>query len=65
MNMILLAVVTPSSVYHGLSPQKILLEEMFTLDKFTAASMKIVVVAMLGNTERSMIVKSISAWTSC
>ena len=40
MNMKLLAVVTPPSIYHGFSTQKTLWEEKFTLGEFTAVNMK-------------------------
>ena len=56
MNMNLLSVVTPPSIYHGCSTQKTFWEEKykgeekFTLGEFSAVNMKIVVVLMLGNT---------------
>ena len=40
MNMKLLAVVTPLSIYHGCSNLKMFWEEKFTLGEFTAANMK-------------------------
>ena len=40
MNMKLLAVLTPPSIYHGCSTRKTLWGEMFTLGEFTPASMK-------------------------
>ena len=51
-NMNLLAVVTPPSVYHGCSTRKTFWEENFTGEEklLSAVNMKIVVVAMLGNT---------------
>ena len=66
----ILAVVTPPYIYHGLSTMKTFWEEKFageekfTLGEFTAVNMKIVVVSMLGNTERSRVVTSMSPWTS-
>ena len=39
-NMNLLAVVTPPSIYHGCFTWKTLWEEKFTLDEFTALNMK-------------------------
>ena len=41
MNMKLLSVVTPTSIYHGCSTQKTFWEEKFTLGEFTAVNMKI------------------------
>ena len=41
MNMNLLAVVTPPSIYHGCSTRKTLWEGKFTLGDFTAVNMKI------------------------
>ena len=55
MNMKLLSVVTPWSIYHGFSTWKTFWEENFTgeenftLGEFTAVNMKNVVVAVLGN----------------
>ena len=40
MNMKLLSVVTPPSIYHGCSTQKTFWEEKFTLGEFTAVNMK-------------------------
>ena len=40
MNMKLLAVVTPQSIYNGCSTQKTFWEEKFTLGDFTAVNMK-------------------------
>ena len=40
MNMKLLAVVTPPSIYHGCSTRKTFWEEIFTLGEFSAISMK-------------------------
>ena len=48
MNMKLLAVVKPPSIYHGCSTVNTFWEEEFTLGKFTAVNMKIVVAEMLG-----------------
>ena len=39
-NMKLLAVVTPSSIYHGCSTRKTFWEEEFTFGEFTAVNMK-------------------------
>ena len=39
-NMNLLAVVTPQSIYHGFSAWKTFWEEIFTLGGFTAVNMK-------------------------
>ena len=41
MNMNLLAVITPPSIYHGCSTQKMFWEEKFTLAEFKAVNMKI------------------------
>ena len=71
MNIKLLAVVTPSSIHHGCSTWKTIWEEKFTgeesftLGEFTAVNMKIVVVILLGNTDISRIVTSMSPWTCC
>ena len=52
MNMNLLEVVTPLSIYHGFSTWRTFWQENFTgekkstLDEFTAVNMKIVVVTM-------------------
>ena len=40
MNMKLLVVVTPPSIYHGCSTWKTLLEEKFALGEFTSMNMK-------------------------
>ena len=64
MNMKLLAVVTPPSIYHGCSTHKTFWEVKFKFGEFTAVNMKIVVIVMLGNTERSRVVASMSPWTS-
>ena len=66
MIMKLLAVVTPPSIYHGCSTRKSFWEENITGKEnlFLAVNMKIVVVAMLGNTKRSRVVTSMSPWTS-
>ena len=69
-NMNLLAVVTPTSIYHVCSTRKTFWEENFkgeenfTLGDFTAVNMKIVVVKILVNTEISRIVIITSPWTS-
>ena len=66
MNMKLLAVITPPPIYHGCSTWKTSWEEKFTGEEklFSAVNMKIVVVAMLGNTERSRLLTSMSPWKS-
>ena len=65
-NMKLLAVVIPLSIYHGCSTQKTFWEEKLTGEEklFSAMNMKNVVIAMLGNTRRSRVVRSLSPWTS-
>ena len=71
MNMKLLSVVTPPSIYHGCSTRKTFWEEnftgeeKFTLDYFSAMNMKIVVVAMLGNKGIPRVVTITSNWKSC
>ena len=57
-----LAVVTPPSIYHGCSTRKTFWEEKFTgkKDVFQSVSMKLLVVAKLGNTRRSRVVTSVS-----
>ena len=65
MNMNIPEVVTPLSIYHGFSTRKTSWEEKFTFGEFTDVKMKIVVVAMLGNTEISRVGTSMSPWTSC
>ena len=71
MNMKILAVLTPPSIYHGCSTHntfwegKFSGEENFTLGEFSAVNMKTVVVAMLGNTYRSRVVTSTPPWTYC
>ena len=56
MNMKLLTVVTPPSIYHVCSTRKTFWEEKFTgegnftLGEFSSVNMKMVVVVMLGNT---------------
>ena len=40
MNMNILAVITPPSIYHGCSTRKTFWEEKFTLGEFTAVNMK-------------------------
>ena len=66
MNMKLLEVVTPSSIYHSCFTQKTFWEEKFTGEEIflSAVNIKIVVIAMLGNTRRSRLVTSMSLWTS-
>ena len=66
MNMKLLSVVTPPSIYHGCSTLKTFWEEKFTGEEklFSAVNIKIVVVTMLGNKGRSRVVTSISHWKS-
>ena len=61
-----LAVVTPPSIYHGCYTRKTFWEEKFTSKEnlSLAVDMKIVIVAMLGNTRRSGVVTSTSPWTS-
>ena len=54
----LLAVVTPPSIYHGCSTRTIFGEK-----KFTPMTIKMVVVAMLGNMERSRTASSPLPWT--
>ena len=44
MNMNLLEIITPPSIYYGCSIWKKFLEEKFTFCEFTAVNMKIVVV---------------------
>ena len=63
MTMKMLSVVTPPSIYHGCSTRKNFWGENFTLGEFSAVNMKIAVVAMLGNIERSGVVISMSPWT--
>ena len=66
MNMKPLAVATPPYIYHGCPTlkkfweEKFTGEEKFTLGEFSAVNMKIVLVTMLGNTERSRVVTSMS-----
>ena len=60
MNVKLLTVETPPSIYHGFSTWKTFWEEKFTVGEFPAVNIKIVVVVMLGNTERSRVVTSTS-----
>ena len=64
MNMNLRGVVTSPSIYHGCSTRKTFWEEKFTGEEklFSAVNIKIVVVAMLGNTSRSRVVTSMSPW---
>ena len=71
MNVKLLVVVIPPSFYHGFYTWKMFWEGKFTgegkftLGEFSAVNIKIVVVAMLGNTYRSRVVTSMSPWTYC
>ena len=71
MNMKLLAVVTPPFIYHGCSTHKTFWEgkftgqEKLTLGDFSAVTQKIMVFAMLVNTEILRLVISNSTWTSC
>ena len=60
MNMNLLSVVTPTSIYHGFFTRKTFWEV-----KFTPVNIKIVVVVMLGNIVRLRIVISTSPWIYC
>ena len=60
----LLAYVTTLYMYYGCSTWKMSWEEKFTLGEFTPVNMKIVVLAMLENTEIPRIVTSTSTWTS-
>ena len=57
-----LVVVTPPSIYHGCSTQKMFWEEKFTgkKDLFQSVNMKIVVVSKLENKRRSRVVTSLS-----
>ena len=66
MNMKLLAVVTSPYIYHGCSTWNTFWEEKFIgeEDLFSAVNIKIVVVTMLGNTERSRVVTVMSPCTS-
>ena len=66
MNMKLLAVVTPLSIYHGCSTRTTFWEGKFTGKEnlFLAVNMKFVVLVMLGNTRRSRVVTNMSYWTS-
>ena len=54
-----LVVVTPPSIYHGCSTWKTFWEEKFIGKEylFQSADIKILVVAELGNTRRSRVVK--------
>ena len=63
MNMNLLAVLTPLSIYHGCSTRKVLWEVNITLGEFTNVSIKHLAVAILGNTERLIMVRITSPWT--
>ena len=60
MNMKLLTVVAPPSIYHGCSTRKTFWEEKITGEEklFSAVNIKNVVVAMLGKTRRSRLVTS-------
>ena len=66
MNMNLLAVLAPPSIYHGCYTKKTFWEEKFTGEEklFSAVNMQIAVVEMLGNTGTSRVVTSMSPWTS-
>ena len=64
MNMNLLAVVTPPSIYHGCPTQKKFWEEKITPGDFTHENMKSFIIKILVNTERSRIVISTSPRTS-
>ena len=69
-NMRLLSVVTPTSIYHGCSTREMFWEEeftgeeKFTLGDFSAVNTKIVFIVMLGNTERTRVVINKSPWIS-
>ena len=60
MNMNLLAVLTPMSIYDGCSTRKTFWEGEFTGEEklLSAVNIKKLVVAMLGNTGRSRVVTS-------
>ena len=66
MNMKILVFVTPKYIYHSCSTQKTFWggkftgEEKFTLGDFSAVNMKNAALAMLGNTEMSRLVTSMS-----
>ena len=66
MNMKLLAVVTPPYIYHGCYTRKTLWEEIFTGEEtfLSAVNMKILIVIILVNIERSRVVTSMSLWTT-
>ena len=66
MNMKILAVITQPSIYHGCSTRKTFWKEKFRGEEklFSSVNIKIVVVAMLGNTGISRVVKSMSPWKS-
>ena len=66
MNIRLLAVVTPPSIYHGCSNGKTFWEEKFTGEEklFSAVNMKIMVIALLRKIRISRIVTSMSPCTS-
>ena len=66
MDMNLLAVVTPPTIYQGCSTWKTFWEENLTGEEklFLYVKMIFLVVAMLVNTERSRVVTSMSPWTS-
>ena len=59
MNMHIPEVLTPPYMYHSCSTQKVLWE-----GNFTPENIKIMVVAMLENTEISRMVRSTPPWTS-
>ena len=65
-NMNPLSVVTPPSIYHDCSDRKMFWEGNFAGEEkvVSAVNMKIVVVAILGNTGRSRVVTIMSSWTS-
>ena len=63
MNMKLLEVVTPPSIYYGCSTWKTFWEEMFTLCDISGVNMKNMVVATLGNKDIPRVLKSTLTWT--
>ena len=66
MNMKILTVVTPMSIYHGSYTWKTFWEEICTGKEklFLAVNMKIVIISMLGKTRTSRVVTSMSPWVS-
>ena len=66
MNMKILSVVTLSYIYHCCSTwkkfceEKFTGEEKFTLGEFSAMTMKMVVITILGNIERSRVMTGMS-----